>query len=84
MDVGIQELRDRLGRYLAEIRSGHTLTVTDHGQPIACIVPVGRPTRMEHLRSKVRIQPARARKQPAPEPVHGNGIVSALIDEQRR
>ncbi len=84
MDVGIRELRDSLSRHLAEVRSGHTVTVTDHGQPIARIVPVGRLTRLEQLRSEGRVQPARKRKQPAPEPVHGNGIVSDLIDEQRR
>ncbi|WP_433601248.1 type II toxin-antitoxin system Phd/YefM family antitoxin [Nocardia sp. CA-135953] len=84
MDVGIRELRDNLSRHLTEVRAGHTVTVTDHGRPIARIVPVGRPTRLEQLRAEGRVQPGRKKKQPAPEPIRGEGIVSELIDEQRR
>ncbi|MEU0504378.1 type II toxin-antitoxin system prevent-host-death family antitoxin [Nocardia sp. NPDC005998] len=84
MDVGIRELRDNLSRHLAEVRTGHTVTVTDHGRPIARIVPVERLTKLEQLRDEGRVHPARKRKRPAPEPIHGTGIVSDLIDEQRR
>lgn len=84
MDVGIRELRDSLSRHLAEVRSGHTVTITDHGRPIARIVPVDRPTRLEQLRAEGRVQPARKKKQPTPEPIQGKGIVSELIEEQRR
>ena len=49
MDVGIRELRDGLSRFLAEVRGGQTITVTDHGKPIAQIVPVSVPTALERL-----------------------------------
>ncbi|MEV0793163.1 type II toxin-antitoxin system prevent-host-death family antitoxin [Kribbella sp. NPDC050459] len=84
MDVGIRELRDNLSRHLAEVRSGRTVTVTDHGQPVARIVPVGQPTRLERLRAEGRVQPARQKKQLAPDPIHAEGLVGELIDEQRR
>ncbi len=84
VDVGVRELRDGLSRHLAEVRSGRTVTVTDHGKPIARIVPVERLTRLEQLREEGRIQPARERKQPAPEPVQAQGAVTDLIEEQRR
>ncbi|MEV4130043.1 type II toxin-antitoxin system prevent-host-death family antitoxin [Nocardia sp. NPDC049707] len=84
VDIGIRELRDNLSRHLSEVRSGHSVTVTDHGRPIARIVPVGRPTRLEQLRAEGRVQPARKKKQPSPEPIHGEGMVSELIEEQRR
>jgi len=84
MDVGIRELRDALSRHLAEVRAGRTVTVTDHGRPIARIVPAGRPTRLEQLRNEGRVQPAGVRKRPAPEPVSSAGSVTELIDEQRR
>jgi prevent-host-death family protein len=84
VDVGIRELRDNLSRHLAEVRAGHTVTVTDHGQPVARIVPVGRPTRLERLRAEGRVQSARQKKQPAPTPIRGEGSVSELIDDQRR
>ncbi|MFC4942472.1 type II toxin-antitoxin system Phd/YefM family antitoxin [Pseudonocardia sp. GCM10023141] len=84
MDIGIRELRDGLSRYLDAVKDGRTVTVTDHGKPIARIVPVGEPTRLERLRAEGRIQPASRRKRPAPEPVAIAGTVSDLIDDQRR
>jgi prevent-host-death family protein len=84
VDVGIRELRDKLSSHLAEVRSGRTVTVTDHGHPIARIVPVGRLTRLEQLRAEGRVQPASRRKRPAPEPVASAGTVSDLVGDQRR
>ena len=40
MEIGIRELRDGLSKHLAVVRSGRTVTVTDHGRPVARIVPV--------------------------------------------
>jgi prevent-host-death family protein len=59
LEVG--ELRDDLSRHLAVVRKGHTVTVTDHGQPIARIVPVGVPTALERLIAEGRVRPARER-----------------------
>ena len=39
--IGIRELRDGLSRHLAEVREGGEIIVTDHGKPIARIVPFG-------------------------------------------
>lgn len=84
MQIGIKELRDNLSRELAAVRDGHTITITDHGRPIARIVPVGVPTRLEQLIADGRVTRASRRKGPAPEPVRGGGPVSDLIAEQRR
>lgn len=84
MDVGVRELRDKLSRHLAEVRKGRTVTITEHGRPIARIVPVQRPTKLEQLRAEGRIRPARERKRPAPEPVSASGPVSDLVGDQRR
>ncbi|MCO1654482.1 type II toxin-antitoxin system Phd/YefM family antitoxin [Pseudonocardia humida] len=84
MEIGIRELRDGLSAHLAEVRRGHSVTVTDHGRPIARIVPIERPTRLEQLLVEGRVQPARHRKRVAPEPVPTAGEVSDLIDDQRR
>jgi prevent-host-death family protein len=85
MDVGIKELRDRLSKYLDRVRDGGTITVTDHGRPIARIVPVGRLTTYEQMKLDGRITPAKRPKGPAPEPVQltGGGTVSEFIAEQR-
>jgi prevent-host-death family protein len=84
MNVGVRELRDGLSRHLAEVRSGRTLTVTDHGRPIARIVPVDRPTRLERLIAEGRVRPAQRPKEDAPEPLLVQGTVSDLVSDQRR
>jgi prevent-host-death family protein len=70
--VGVRQLRDGLSRYLAEVRAGHTVTITDHGRPIA------------RLTSEGGVQRARQRERSAPRPVEASGTVSDLVAEQRR
>ena len=82
--VGIRQLRAGLSRYLAEVRAGHTITVTDHGRPIARIVPVDEPSPLERLIAEGLVQPARQRTRSAPRPVEASGTVSDLVAEQRR
>lgn len=41
--VGVRELRQNLSVYLARVKAGETLEVTEHGQPVAQLGP--RPTR---------------------------------------
>lgn len=84
MDIGIRELRDGLSRHLAEVRNGHTLTVTDHGKPIALIVPVQQPSTVERLIAEGVVRPARHRRRELPTPVEAAGLVSDLVGDQRR
>jgi prevent-host-death family protein len=82
--VGVRELRDGLSRYLAEVRTGQTVTVTDHGRPVARIVPVDQPTALERLIADGVVQlPARA-KRPAPEPVVADVALSEIVIADRR
>lgn len=39
--IGVRELKDNLSATLARVRRGETITVTDHKQPVALIVPAG-------------------------------------------
>jgi prevent-host-death family protein len=84
VEIGIRELRDGLSKHLALVREGRTLTVTDHGHPIARIVPVDVPTRLERLRADGLVTRAPRRKRPAPDPIAVVGTVSDLVAEQRR
>ncbi|MFF0501050.1 type II toxin-antitoxin system Phd/YefM family antitoxin [Nocardia aobensis] len=84
MEIGVRELRDHLSRHLAEVRAGHTVTVTVHGRPIARIVPIEALSPLERPRQQGIVRPASQRKVPAPEPVTTAGSVSDLIDEHRR
>jgi prevent-host-death family protein len=81
--VGIKELRDGLSRHLAEVRAGRTVTVTDHGRPVARIVPVGEPTALERLIAEGVVQPARSPKRPAREPLQIDSTVSDLVADER-
>lgn len=44
MEVGVRELKSHLSQYLAKVRRGETIVVTDRGQPVARIVPTPPPT----------------------------------------
>jgi prevent-host-death family protein len=82
--IGIRELRDGLSRFLAEVREGRTITVTDHGRPIARIVPTEGPTTLERLIAEGVVQPARQQRRSAPGRVKASGAVTELVAEQRR
>lgn len=38
--IGIRELREDLSRAIRRVRKGQVLEVTDHGHPVARIVPI--------------------------------------------
>jgi prevent-host-death family protein len=84
MNLGVKELRDGLSRHLAAVRAGATVTITDHGRPVARIVPVQVPNKLEQLIEEGRITRATHRKSPAPPPLPAVGTVSDLVAEQRR
>ena len=84
MRVGIRELRDSLSRRLAEVQAGATVTVTDHGRPVARIVPVETLTKLDQLIAEGRVTPARRHKRPARRPARVAGTVTDLVAEQRR
>ena len=52
--VGVRDLKASLSGYLRRVRDGRSLTVTDHGEPIALIIPVGIPAGLERLLSAGR------------------------------
>ncbi len=82
MDVGIKELRDGLSRHLAAVRAGETITVTDHGTPIARIVPVTGLSALERLEAEGLISRPERPKGPAPTPIRlrSGATVSDLVD----
>ncbi|HSK09540.1 MAG TPA: type II toxin-antitoxin system prevent-host-death family antitoxin [Vicinamibacterales bacterium] len=57
--VGVRELRQNLSVYLAQVAEGSTFEVTDHGRPVALLVPL-RPgaTVAERLVASGRARPA--------------------------
>ena len=90
--VGIRTLRDRLTRYVARVRRGHRVVVTDRGKPIAVLVPyerAGESTREEARLAKVlasaHVSPSERRFDARFTPVRGTGTLpSRIIIASRR
>jgi prevent-host-death family protein len=51
--VGARELKVRLGTYLRRVRQGHTLVVTDRGQPIAEVRPISNEAGIEAVLARL-------------------------------
>jgi prevent-host-death family protein len=89
VEVGIRELRLNLSRYVARVRTGTEVIVTDHGQPVARLGPIT--DEEAHYQRLVRegiVTPAKRKKStslPPPIPLEGEGpLVSEMVLEDRR
>ena len=81
-DVGIRDLRDNLSRHLKTVKDGGEITVTEHGKPIAKLVPFGGMSKFDQMVAAGRITPASRPKMPLPPALPSEGGVSDLIEEQ--
>ena len=85
--VGIRELKSTLSECVREVKSGRTIVITEHGQPVARIIPEGISLRerVEALRKAGAIAWSGRRLRPA-KPVgkiRGAKTVADLIVENR-
>jgi prevent-host-death family protein len=50
--VGIRELKENLSKYIAKVKSGQSIVITEHGKPVGRIIPEGQSLeeRVEALR----------------------------------
>lgn len=89
VEVGIRELRLNLSRYVARVRTGTEVIVTDHGRPVARLGPIeDGETKRARLIREGTLTPARRPKSttlPPPIPLIGEGpLVSEMVIEDRR
>lgn len=82
----MRELRQNLSVYLARVKKGQALTVTEHGRAVAELRPL--PATADALGQLVeggRVVPARRRPSALPRPLQlsTDRPVSALLDELR-
>lgn len=84
VSIGIRELRDTLSKQIAAVREGETIIVTDHGKPVARIVPVTFRTTLEQLIAEGKVTPARMPKTSVDGPAAKGVTISDLIADQRR
>ena len=85
--IGIRELKSTLSECVREVKSGRTIVVTEHGQPVARIIPEGISLRerVEALRKAGAIAWSGRRLRPAKPvgKVRGAKTVADLIVENR-
>ena len=83
--VGVRELRQNLSVYLARVKQGQALTVTEHGQAVAELRPLPQEDHLQRLLADGRVAPARRAPGDRPRPVRLRleRPVSALLQELR-
>jgi prevent-host-death family protein len=89
--VGIRTFRDRLTRYVARVRRGDRVVITDRGKPVAILVPYAA-SGTDSTQAKLAALFASGHVQPAQRPflktvaaVKGRGKpASTIISETRR
>jgi prevent-host-death family protein len=87
--VGVRELKDNLSRYLAMVRDGGEVVVTDHGRPVARVIGIQGKTSSERIAELVAsgtLTRSVQRRKAAPKPARlpSGATVSDLVEEQRR
>ena len=86
--VGARELKVRLGKYLKHVRQGHTLIVTDRGQPVAELRPLAVEGSIDAILTKLEAngtvaRPTRTRLAPFRAiQSHGESVASAVITDR--
>jgi prevent-host-death family protein len=89
MRVGLREANQNFSKLIQAVRSGHEVTLTERGKPIARIIPI--PTR-DDAEEKIKrmiamglLRPASKNwKMPhfAPRPLRGPSIVQTIREER--
>lgn len=86
--VGVRDLKNRLSAHLSRVKSGEEIMVTEHGRPIARLIPVGADVeRMTALVEAGIVRPPRAtaRRLPAERvKLAGSSSLDADVATQRR
>lgn len=86
--VGIRELRQYASRYIARVKKGESLEVTERGVPVAVLSPAPRQSLYDRLVAEGRLIPPQGdlaewlRDQP-PQPSPSGVSVSEALQEQR-
>jgi prevent-host-death family protein len=90
MVIGVAQLKARLSEHLARVRAGDEVLVTDHGRPIARIVPVAdEHERLGELERQGLVRPGSMklpdgfRGRPRPK-VSGPTLTETLVEERRQ
>ncbi|MDK1010195.1 MAG: type II toxin-antitoxin system prevent-host-death family antitoxin [Actinomycetota bacterium] len=84
-EVGIRALKQNASKVVARAKAGESITITEHGKPVARLVPI-RKNRIEELIEAGLATPPTRRLSDLPPPAprrKGQAPLSEVIDEQR-
>jgi prevent-host-death family protein len=84
--IGVRELRQNASRYLARVKAGETVEVTERGSLVALLVPPGAPAgARDRLVASGRLRPSTAafRVPRRVTPVAGSPSTGSILDELR-
>jgi prevent-host-death family protein len=85
MEVGIKELRSQLSDYLARVREGNEVVITDRGAAVARIIPITGGRAFDRAVAEGLVTPAIRRDRTRPDQrVQSRGSITDLVAEQRR
>jgi prevent-host-death family protein len=83
-EVGVRQLKNELSAFLARVKDGEEVVVTDRRRPVARLIPIDRSSdRLAELRAAGRVRPPVKRLDELPPPLDVGATVSDLIAEQR-
>ena len=87
MTAGVAELKARLSDYLARVRAGSEVLVTERGRPVAKIVPVDTAGDLAEFEREGIVRPGSIDLPPEildvePPRMAGPGLTQALLDER--
>lgn len=90
--VAVSDLKARLSEYLARVRAGEEITVTERGVPVAHLTPISHPharrEALAELERKGTIRLGRGKlpeefwRMPRPQDLQGT-VLQALLEERR-
>ena len=90
--VGSKELKNRLGKYLAMVRKGETVQITDRGRPVGCIFPARNHEQQKDAETLARLVAdgtltlgkGKLRRRPRPTVMTKGKTVAEMVAEDRR
>lgn len=91
MRAGIREVRDRFSHYLARVRRGEDIIITDHGRDIAVIRPLRPKDSLDEWIARLQLdglvepveiwEPIKAAR---PRRLKGKSLSGLVLEERRR
>ena len=81
--IGVRELRQNASRYLAQVARGESLEITQHGRPVARLVPIATDSWAGLIASGAIIPPTEAGEPGEEEPLEISYSASAELQAMR-